>query len=347
MIAITRLLRKRRLPVHFVRLIAMVTAAFVMVCDRGFLVKHVFYRMDTIIEVTVVMRQKDRGREAALWRRIDTLLESWEKRFSQTGPQSEVLRINQRTSQRIPISQDLAGMIGLALRYGDSLSGGFDCTILPIKLLWGFGEHDTVLVVPPRETIDSVVRHVSYKKVRLCVSGDTLIIDDPGTKIDLGGIAKGEALCRIARLLSDAGCTDFLVNGGGDIVSRGVKPDGTAWFIGVQHPRNSERLLAALPLDSGTVYTSGDYERFYLKDGKRYHHIFNPGTGYSATGNQSVTIWDMDPREAKMFSTGLFCRPAHEILAFIEKRPRAHCIVVDSAGTVFVSSGWMSRIEWK
>jgi len=347
MIAITRLPRKRRLPALFVRLIAVVPFVFTLMCERGFLVKHLFYRMDTIIEVTVVMGEKDPGKEAALWRRLDSLFESWEKRFSQTDPHSEVLRINQRTSQRVAISRDLGGMLGLALRYGDTLSGGFDCTILPIKLLWGFGEHDTALVIPDRRTIDSVVRHVSYKKIRLCASGDSLIIDDPAIKIDLGGIAKGEALCRAARLLSDAGFTGFLVNGGGDIVSRGAKPGGTAWFIGVQHPRNPERLLAALPLDSGTVYTSGDYERFYLKDGKRYHHIFDPKSGYCATGNQSVTIWDMDPREAKMFSTGLFRRPAHEILAFIEQRPRAHCIVVDSAGTVFVSSGWKSRIEWK
>jgi thiamine biosynthesis lipoprotein len=344
----TRLHQKRRPPVHVCGLISVAVFVCILMCDRGgFLVKHVFYRMDTIIEVTVVMQKKDPGREAALWQRTDSLLENWEKRFSQTDARSEVLRVNKRTSSRIAVSPDLAGMIGLSVRYGDTLSGGFDCTILPIKLLWGFGEHDTALVIPEQRTIDSVIRHVSYKKVHLCPTRDTLIIDDPATMIDAGGIAKGEALCRISRLLSDEGFTSYLVNGGGDIVSRGVKPDGKPWFIGVQHPRNSERLLAALPLDSGTVYTSGDYERFYLKDGKRYHHIFDPATGYSATRNQSVTIWDMDPREAKMFSTGLFCRPAREIVAFIEKRPRAHCIVVDSAGTVFVSSGWKSRIEWK
>jgi thiamine biosynthesis lipoprotein len=344
----TRLHHKRRLPEHFLRMVSVVLVIFTLMCDRaGFLVKHVFYRLDTFIEVTVVMHKKDPDKEAALWQRVDSLLENWEKRFSQTDPLSEVLRINQRTSQRVPISQDLAGMIDLAVRYGDTLSGGFDCTIFPIKLLWGFGEHDTVLAVPDFRVLDSALRHVSYKKVRLCSTRDTLVFDDPATMIDVGGIAKGEALCRISRLLSDEWFTSYLVNGGGDIVSKGAKPDGKPWFIGVQHPRNSERLLAALPLDSGTVYTSGDYERFYIKGGKRYHHIFDPRTGYSATRNQSVTIWDMDPREAKMFSTGLFNRPAHEIVAFVEKRPRAHCIVVDSAGTDFVSSGWTSRIEWK
>jgi thiamine biosynthesis lipoprotein len=348
MIALSRLPPKRWLPLLFVRLIAMVMAAFVLMCDRGgFLVKHVFYRMDTVIEVTVVLTKKDSARQTALWQRIEAFLEEWEQRFSQTGPESEVLRINQRIASRMPVSGDLAGMIDLSTRYGDTLSGGFDLTIFPIKLLWGLGERDTALTVPDPRTLDSALNHVSYKKIRLNVSRDTVIIDDPHTMIDAGGIAKGEALCRVSRLLSDAGFESFLVNGGGDIVSRGAKPDGRPWFIGVQHPRNRERLLAALRLDSGTVYTSGDYERFYLRDGKRYHHIFDPKTGYSATGNQSVTIWDMDPREAKMFSTGLFNRPAKEIVAFIEQRPRAECIVVDSAGAVFVSNGWKNRIEWR
>ena len=347
MIAMTRLPRRRRLPVHFAGSAAIALFVTALMCGRPFIVKHVFYRMDTIVEVTVVMPEKDPGREVALWRRIDSLLESWEQRFSQIDARSEVLRVNERTSSRVAVSQDLAGMIELAVRYGDTLSGGFDCTIFPVKLLWGFGERDTALTVPDPAVLDFALRHVSYKKVHLCPTRDTLIIDDPATMIDAGGIAKGEALCRIHRLLSDAGFTNYLVNGGGDIVSKGAKPGGKPWFIGVQHPRNPERLLAALPLDSGAVYTSGDYERFYLRGDKRYHHIFDPRTGYSATGNQSVTIWDMDPREAKMFSTGLFCRPAREVVAFIEKRPRTHCIVVDSAGTVFVSSGWKSRIEWK
>lgn len=316
-------------------------------CDSAYLAKQVFYRMDTMVEVTVVLDKKSAPLETTLWQSIDSLLQDWEQRFSQDHPRSEVLRLNKRTSDRMPVSADLAGMIDLAVRYGDTLSGGFDLTIFPVKQLWGFGEKDTALSIPDARSLDAVLRHVSYKLVRLCPSRDTVIIRDPYTRIDAGGIAKGEALCRISRLLDAAGCTSYLVNGGGDIVSRGAKPDGRPWFIGVQHPRNRERLLAALALDSGTVYTSGDYERFYDLDGKRYHHIFDPSTGRSATKNQSVTIWDMDPREAKMFSTGLFNRPAAEIVAFIEKRSRVECIVVDSAGRTFVSSGWKSRIEWR
>jgi FAD:protein FMN transferase len=336
-----------RYGTYVVRTIAALCVLPLLLCDHDHLAKHVFYRLDTFIEVTVVMHGNDRYQETALWQRIDSLLADWEQRFSQTDARSEVLHVNKRSSSRVAISPDLAGMIDLALRYGDTLSGGFDLTIFPVKQLWGFGERDTALAIPDPRTLDSTLKHVSYKKVRLSPSRDTVIIDDPATMIDAGGIAKGEALCRIAHLLSGAGFTSFLVNGGGDIVSRGMKPGGVPWFIGVQHPRNKDRLLAALPLDSGTVYTSGDYERFYIHEGKRYHHIFDPKTGRSATGNQSVTIWDMDPREAKMFSTGLFDRPARDIVAFIEKRPWAHCIVVDSAGMVFVSSGWKNRIEWK
>jgi len=333
--------------IRILRILLVVGAIVLVWCARPRIEKHVFYRMDTIVEVTVVTRPPDSAAVSVVWRRIDSLLEDWEQRFSQSHPRSEVLRVNKRSGPRVQISADLADMVDLAVRYGDTLSGGFDLTIFPLKLLWGFGEQDTALTIPSRAAIDSTLRHVSYKKVRLCPSRDTLMIDDPATMIDLGGIAKGEALCRISRLLSEAGYADYLVNGGGDIVSRGKRPDGKPWFIGVQHPRDRERLLAALPLESGTIYTSGDYERFYDYDGRRYHHIFDPKTGYSATSNQSVTIWNMDPREAKMFSTGLFSRPSREIVAFIEARPRTECIVVDSAGGIFVSQGWKDRISWR
>jgi thiamine biosynthesis lipoprotein len=169
---------------------------------------------------------------------------------------------------------------------------------------------------------------------------------NPCLRIDAGGLAKGFALREISRLLDRCGYNNFLITSG-DILGKGRRGDGQPWQIGIQHPRaNRGQLLAQVALDSGCIFTSGDYERYYLVDGRRVHHIFNPYTGYSCTGNQSVTIWAANPLEAKALSTGLFGWSMDSILAFVEQRPRLECIVVDSAGAVRCSPGWANKIIW-
>jgi thiamine biosynthesis lipoprotein len=114
--------------------------------------------------------------------------------------------------------------------------------------------------------------------------------------------------------------------------------------VGIQKPRGGG-VLGAVEIDSGSIVTSGDYERFRIVDGVRYHHIFNSKTGYSCPTNQSVTVWGPDPVEADIMTTGLFCRSASEILEFINARSRLECLVVDSSGQIFISNGWKSRVE--
>ncbi|MBN1128541.1 MAG: FAD:protein FMN transferase [Chitinispirillaceae bacterium] len=324
-------------------LLAAITGCF----PRPVLVKRLFFRMDTVTEVMVVLEKRERSAEQALWTRIDSLLETWEKRFSQLSELSEVRAINNRTTVSMPLSPDLAVMVDYALRFGDTLDGGFDLTIFPVKELWGFGERDTALYVPSQRELDSALRRVSWKKVGLSAGRDSIVIHDPVVTIDVGGVAKGAALHAIARLLETAAYRDFLIVSGGDIIAQGKKPDGKSWHIGVQHPRKKGTLLAAIVLDSGCIVTSGDYERFYFDGTTRYHHLFNSRTGRPGTNNQSLTVWAMDPFEADVLSTGLFCLPAASIVEFINKRPRFHCIVVDSSGGAIASDGLKKRIEWK
>jgi thiamine biosynthesis lipoprotein len=134
------------------------------------------------------------------------------------------------------------------------------------------------------------------------------------------------------------GVKNFLIAAGGDILVSGRKRDGTPWRVGVRHPSNGSELITTLPLERGVLVTSGDYERYRIVDGVRYHHIFNPSTGYSCNQNQSVTIWANDPVQGDILSTGLFCRNAHDIIAYARERDGIECIVVDSAGEIHVSS---------
>jgi thiamine biosynthesis lipoprotein len=202
-------------------------------------------------------------------------------------------------------------------------------------------------VVPPDGLLQELLKLVDYKKVTVDTEGNTVSFKEPGTIIDVGGIAKGFALRELSKLLDALNYRDYLVVAGGDIISGGTRPDGKSWRIGIQHPRDDSKPLGVFPLDSGSVVTSGDYERYWIKDGKRFHHIFNPKTGYSCTKNQSLTVWGMDPIIVDVLSTGLFGRPRDDIHAFINARPNLECIVVDSLGDITVSSGWVGKVKFE
>ncbi len=309
--------------------------------------KHTFYRMDTVVEVTLVLKGKSdwNNKVEETWKKIDSLLTDFEIRFSQTHQESEVLKINRDRDTSHKLSDILTEMLSIGLGYGDTLQGMFDLTVLPIKELWGFGEKERRKVIPSGKSISEILPYVNYKKVTINNKSRTVDFDNDAIFVDVGGIAKGFSLREVARILDTLGYADYLIVAGGDIIGKGRRPDGKPWKLGVKHPRRDDGLLGAFRLDTGSVVTSGDYERFWIKNGKRYHHIFNPKTGYPCTRNQSLTIWCLDPVIADVLSTGLFGRSGDSILAFIEKRPFTECVVVDSSGKVLISSGWEDKVQ--
>ncbi len=307
---------------------------------------HRFYRMATVTEVTVVLPP---GRDAdPLWRRIDSLLASWERRFSSTGPESEPHALNACDSDTCTVSPTLARMLRDACRFGDMLDGRFDPTVLPLKQLWGLGEDadlDSPAPPPSDVAIENALAHVGYRSIRVDTTNNTVVRTDPDVRIDIGGIAKGYALARTCALLERMGIDSYLVSAGGDIAVAGTRADGKPWLIGIQHPREPGTLLATIPLDSGAIVTSGDYERFRTIDGRRVHHLFDPRTGRCCGHNRSVTVWAPDPVEADALSTGLFCMEADSIRAFVSQRPHLEALVVDSSGRTHLSDGWKERVE--
>lgn len=302
--------------------------------------KQQFFRMSIMVDVTVSTAKSSAGLQP-LWTSIDSLLTLWEERYSQTNPRSEVRQLNALTGFARPVSPRLGSMVADALAWGDTTGGMFDVTIFPVKNLWGLGETDTIHRVPPADTLARVLKHVNYHSVSTNASRDTLFFADSAAEIDAGGFAKGYALIDVARLLDERGFTDYLVSAG-DVVARGKRKDGNSWRIGIMHPRNGG-IIATVPFEKGAIFTSGDYENFWMDGERRIHHIFNPRTGYSCTKNQSVTICSYSAIEAKYLSTGLFCLPADSIVAFAERRG-LDCFVVDSSGAIFMSENWKNKV---
>jgi thiamine biosynthesis lipoprotein len=332
--------------------LAMTFVALVIICSflgcskfKPIHAKRQYFRIDTFTEITIV---QDRAMDLEpVWRSIDSLMLDWEERFSQSHHRSEVLQLNLRTQNQVNVSPVLAEITATGLRYGDSLDGMFDISIYPVKKLWNLDEQDSEKRVPPGDSVALMAGRVDYRKIRLDKAGNGLVFDSPETEVDVGGIAKGFVIREIGKLLEQRGFKNYLIVAGGDILCGGKRHDGRAWIIGIQHPRTLKELMAVVNLDSGAVVTSGDYQRFWIKDGTRIHHIFDPRTGYSCTKNRSVTLWGMDPVEVDILATGLFCLSRDSILSYVEERPRFECVVVDSAGEIAVSEGWKDKVRFR
>jgi thiamine biosynthesis lipoprotein len=224
------------------------------------------------------------------------------------------------------------------------LDGAFDITVLPLKELWGLCEQCSgIEPLPDSNQVGAAIQYIDYGQVRVGHTGDSVFLKLPDIRIDIGGIAKGYVIRWLAELLKNSGVDNFIIAAGGDILASGRKHDNTPWRVGVQHPRNQSELITTILLENNALFTSGDYNRFRIMGGNRYHHIFDPSTGYSCGQNWSLTIRTNDPVRADILSTGLFCKNAEDILEFVRIRDDVECFIVDYNGNTHMSGGWATE----
>jgi len=206
--------------------------------------------------------------------------------------------------------------------------GCFDITVAPLSKIWGFwnGEYR----VPSPEQIYHAVQSVGMDKIK---EGKSTLHLSPGSGLDWGGIAKGLGIDQAARSLIDMGISRGFINAGGDLYCWGENPTRSPWKIGIKHPR-LEGLLGVLDLSDSGAATAGDYQRFFVENGVRHHHIFDPRSGYPASGKQSVTVFGPETLICDALSTALFVssKPG-QILA---RYPGYGAIIMDSAGKISV-----------
>ncbi|TNF38630.1 MAG: FAD:protein FMN transferase, partial [Gammaproteobacteria bacterium] len=167
-----------------------------------------------------------------------------------------------------------------------------------------------------------------------------------GVKIDLGGIAKGYAVDNGIDILKRCGIRNGMVSAGGDSRILGDR-NGWPWMLGVRHPRQKDQVVVKLPLNDAAVSTSGDYERFFIEDGVRYHHIIQPKTGQSVSGTWSATVIGDKAVMTDALSTALFVMNLQDALALVEKLKNIDAIIIDDKGVMHYSSGLMPPDETK
>jgi len=281
--------------------------------------------MGTVARISVVANQSraDRVLELAFEE-----IKRIEQKFSPYLQESEVSQLNSEGS--LSPSSETVWVISESLKYSELTKGKFDITVYPIIKIWDIKRRE----IPAEKDIKKALKNVGYRKIRI----DDGLVSLNGTSLDLGGIVKGYAVDRVCGILKKNGITRALIDIGGDIYAMGDR-EGKGWSIGVQHPRKENRLIGILQFEDRAVVTSGDYRRYFISGGRRYHHIIDPQTGYPAEGCQSVTIVASSTMKADALSTGIFVLGPEEGMKLVNSLDGVEVVIVDSKGKLIYSDG--------
>jgi thiamine biosynthesis lipoprotein len=230
--------------------------------------------------------------------RVDSLMSNW-------TDVSEVARINREAGKHeITVHPEVARVLAFAQRVADETGGAFDVTVEPLVRLWGFLAGTPH--VPRQEEIEAALERVGHDKLRVNPAANTVRFARADVRIDLGGIAKGYGVDRAADVLRAAHVRDALIDLSGNIFAFGNAAGHADWNVGIRDPFGAHPYLARIHLHDEAVATSGDYEQFVAADGKRFGHILDPRTGWSAHGLASVTVVAPDAMTADAWATALF-----------------------------------------
>lgn len=307
--------------------------------------KQTRFMMDTYVTIYAIGPQRPTAKavDSALGR-----MQEIDVKFNCLNPKSPIYAFNHNGE---PISDpEVLGLIKVALEVSKETAGAFDISVAPLLELWGFYTKSPHL--PREQEIKDALRNVGYR--HLLLNNGKLEKDSPGVRIDLGGVAKGYAMQEAIKVLKAQGVTSALVDTGGDIYALG-KRGKKLWKIGIRNPRSKEDspgdaalghievgedgLLGYVEVEDLAVMGSGDYERFFIQDGKRYHHIFDPKTGYPTQGITGTTLIYPDPVLGQIWGKIPFIMGAKKGLEILGKIPGMEVIIVTASGEILYSSG--------
>lgn len=326
------------------RLAVVILVLAVAGCGRGADTReYSFFAFGTLVELTVIGAERDTA-EAARALAAERL-ETWHHQWHawQPGP-LETLNDALAAGEPAPIPETLAGLIPRAAALARASGGRFDPAIGRLIGLWGFHADELPTGPPPP---DGAVRNLVRRGPSmddLVRSGGTVRSTNPAVQLDFGAFAKGMALRRLSAELADLGIHNFLINAGGDLVAAGTHGE-RPWRIGIRDPRGTGVLASLEPRDGEAVFTSGDYERFYRWEGKRYHHIIDPRTGRPARGVRSVTVIHGDAALADAAATALFVAGPASWPGVADAMGIQFVLLVDDQGTVHMTPAMRDRVR--
>lgn len=290
--------------------------------------------MGTVVSQKLYGKNSESTTEKILQR-----LNQLEENLSVNINTSTVSRINTHSgeAQEFQVNSDLLNIITRANKYSAISGGSFDITIGPLVKEWGvFSDNPHV---PSADRINELLKLVNYKSIIIDSKNLSMRLPLKGQMIDLGGIAKGYAADEAAQICRENGIKSAYINLGGNVILVGSKPDGSPWKIGIQNPRgNHGNYIGVLGLSNKTVVASGDYERFFMKDGVRYHHIIDPKTGWPSNSDLiSSTIVTDSSIDADALSTATFVMGLEKSRELLSRLDGVEAILITKNKKVYVT----------
>ena len=297
--------------------------------------------MGTLVSITAVGRTQAEATAAITAgfqevKRLEQLLSTW-------IPESELSQVN-AAAGRSPVRVSLETMVLVrkSLQVAEMTEGAFNIAIGPAVDAWNISAEPRL---PTAEELTALKPLIDLQHVHTDVWERTIYLERPGMRVDVGGIGKGYAADQAVLMMKKAGAMAGVVALSGDIKAFGRLPDGGAFRVGIQHPRKEGEIIAEIDLQDEAISTAGDYERFFEKDGIRYHHILDPRTLQPARGCQSVSVIAKEGIWADGLDTGIFVLGAERGMELVEQLQDVEAIIVDRDGRVLISSGLRNRVR--
>lgn len=283
-------------------IISLLLAILLVSCTgKRIIVSDTRIALGTYVKITIVTHKKDSTKVFGILEKSFKKIAEYEALFDYRTENGALAEFNQSEILKREKNPILFDLIYDALQYAQLSEGYFDPTVLPIVRAWGFDTDSPRL--PSKEEVGSALEKVGYKKVSI---NDGNIVKPRYIQFDLSGLAKGKIVDLIRLFLIEKGFHDFLIDAGGDIYVRGLTEKNRKWRIAIQDPIHSDRFSGFLEKTNSAIVTSGDYERFFIENGTRYSHLFNPKTGYPFSDCRSVTIIADDTAFADAIATAVF-----------------------------------------
>lgn len=292
-----------------------------------------FHVMGTEAKVQLWYENKQQAQQ--LIKAVEVEMQRIDQAMSPYITTSELSKVNQQAfKQPVNISEELFALIKTANKIAKLSNGAFDITYASVGHQYNYREK----LKPTSQQIAKSLVGINYQSLLLDEIKRTIRFKQQGTKIDLGGIAKGHAVKNSIALLKKAGVKNALVSAGGDTALLGDRR-GRDWLVAIKHPRAEDKTAVHLPLINEAISTSGDYERYFIEDGIRYHHILNPKTGQSANQVISVSVIGEDATYVDALSTTLFVLGLQPALQLINNLPSYEAIIIDNQQKLHFSQG--------
>lgn len=293
-----------------------------------------FFAMDTVMDLTVYESDSSSIDPKEMIRKMQEKIYDLDAKLSVTNEKSEIYKLNHAGGQPVEISTEVYDILRTATRIAEETKGAFDPTLYPIVRLWGFTTQK--YRVPSEEERKKELAKTGYERIQFLDNNQVKL--DEGMEIDLGACAKGYLSDKLCKMMQQ-NRYEGIVSLGGNVQSTGHKEDGSPFVVGILDPSNGTSIYEKIESNETAVITSGNYERFFEENGKRYHHIMNHTTGAPAENNlASVTVTGPDGMYCDAYATALYVMGSEKAKEFIQNKPEYNILLIYQDGSSYNSA---------